>query len=128
MALEQPRYILSPCGTSLWTNGANEAERKLLTAHANTGKREDIPAEERALLEARIAIVRGVMLAAQDTQEARKALAARKSAELNGILKLCGETLTAGQDYHLLLCTDTWQGEQSALLIADWLKQRHVAV
>ncbi len=122
MTMKSPRFILSPCGTSLWTNGASDAERKLLIAYANTTTPEEIPATDRGLLEARLAVVRALMLGAKETE------AAKKSAELNGIIKLYGGTVEAGQDYHLLLCTDTWLGEQSALLAAEWLRQRQVTV
>ena len=127
--MNQPRYILSPCGTSLWTNGADEVERKLLTTHANVGKPEEVPEADRVLLQARMDAARAGMLTTDGLSvEEQNKIAARKSAELNGILKLCGGTPAAGQDYHLLLCTDTWLGEQSALLVADWLRMRHVSV
>lgn len=76
---QTPRLILSPCGTSLLTNGSTDEERRLLNRHSNTRTAEEMK-EDRAAVEARVSVVRRPM----DTAEAQQAR--RASAELNGIL------------------------------------------
>lgn len=53
-------------------------------------------------------------------------LAIKISAELNGIIHLYKGQIIKNADYHLLLCTDTWLGEQTAGLIAQWLSKQGI--
>ena len=52
------------------------------------------------------------------------------SAELNGLIEIYAGDLTAAspRDYHCLLCTDTWLGNETARLIAKWLRGRGLNV
>jgi putative CRISPR-associated protein (TIGR02619 family) len=110
-----PRLILSPCGTSLLTNGSTEDERRLLSRHSNTKSLDEMGAD-RAAVEKRVAAVRARVCAA-NAEDARLA-----SAELNGILMLRDEQPEAPRDYHILLCTDTWLGEQTGSIVKEWLR------
>ncbi|MCP5494971.1 MAG: putative CRISPR-associated protein [Leptospiraceae bacterium] len=114
------KLILSPCGTSLLTNGSNEIERKLVNKHANANEIHD--ANDKKLLEERIRTVREKLLSCS-FEEAKKL-----SAELNGIISLYNGLIPkeASQDYYILLCTDTWLGEQTALLVESWLKKQNL--
>lgn len=113
---QQPRLILSPCGTSLLTNGSTDEERRLLNRHANARKPDEM-GEDRARVEERIAAVRDRMEKA-DRNEARRA-----SAELNGILSLYDEEPACKRDHHILLGTDTWLGEQTGQIVEAWLRR-----
>ena len=122
---EQPLFTLSTCGTSVWTNrknGMTEAERDLVTKHTNAASAAAVPPEDREILRAALAQVR---TAAQNFGPTE---AGRLSAELKGILALYGGDLRGGADQHLLLCTDTWLGRESAELVGDWLRGRGVTV
>ena len=57
-----PRLILSPCGTSLLTNGSSNDERRLLNRHSNT-RSLDVMGTDRAAVEKRVATVRARMSA-----------------------------------------------------------------
>lgn len=119
--MREPWYVLSPCGTSLWNNGATTKEEgHLVRKYANASRREDVPEQDCAVLDALLAKVQTELLSGGEEA------AAKLSAELNGLLKLYGGKIASGQDYHLLLCTDTWLGEASGQLVAEWLKQRGI--
>ena len=49
--MRQALFVLSPCGTSLWTNEADAEERKLISRYANARRRDDIPLEPLAVLD-----------------------------------------------------------------------------
>ncbi len=124
------KYILSPCGTSLLTNKANTDERSLVFKYANEKRKEDIPKKDRIKLEKLINNVSNSLQKANN-QEAR-----RMSAELNGIIqiyngkiknKVKNETKT-NHDFHLLLSTDTWLGEETAKLVKSWLEHHNLTV
>jgi len=107
--------IVSTCGTSLLTNGADAELRPVLTRTANA-RLEDLTRQEREQLDAR--------LRQQRERLRHEPLAAvrRLSAELNGVLGLCHDQLDrARQDQHILLHTDTWQGGAVAELIREWM-------
>lgn len=114
------KFVLSPCGTSLLTNASNSDERRLVTKYANAKNIED--AIDKDALEKRINTVKNNLLNAS-IDDAKK-----MSAELNGIISLySGHILpSSSQDYHVLLCTDTWLGEQTANLVESWLKKYHL--
>lgn len=115
------RLVVTSCGTSLLTNGADPDIRRLLSDRANASER-DLAAAEREQIEARIEAVRQALLEVEVT-------AARKmSAELNGLLGLYDGTLQpqACRDMQYLLCTDTYLGRRSADLVAEWLRLRDV--
>ena len=43
-------FMLSPCGTSVLTNLANDQERKLVFKYANAKEQHEIPSENQAVL------------------------------------------------------------------------------
>ncbi len=112
------QYILSPCGTSLLTNEADKDERSLVFKYANKKHKEDIPDEDRAKLESLISKVSAPL------QNAGNRKAMKMSAELNGIIQIYSGRIETSNDFHLLLSTDTWLGEETAKLVKSWL-QRH---
>ena len=113
-----PNFILSPCGTSLLTGGANNEQRKLLTDYANCKDLHDITPEHREILEKRV----------QEVENKLMDLTAKEvvkySAELNALVRFYKGKFLSG-DYHFLLCTDTWLGEQTAKMISHWLKKQN---
>ena len=112
------RFILSPCGTSLLTNQVDKSEKKLVFKYANEKCKKDIPAQDRARLEALMTKAQTALL-----QVSNYEMAARMSAELNGIIQVYGGKIDSKGDFHLLLSTDTWLGEQAARMVCKWLKQ-----
>lgn len=120
--MKNKKYILSSCGTSLLTNGADPAGRKLIYSHANAVKKEDVPLEDLTQIEAIIEEVR------QRLTEANTAEAAGLSAEINGISKILEISAHSRGDFHQLLSTDTWLGETTAGLVRDWLENRYEGI
>lgn len=108
-------YMLSPCGTSVLTNLANDQERKLVFKYANAKQLNEIPSEDQAVLMGLIEKA-NYKIPQADLIEAMK-----MSAELNGIITYYQRDLKPNGDYHLLLCTDTWLGQQTAELVKLWL-------
>ncbi len=116
--MQKKRFILSPCGTSLLTNGWGHKERSLVFKNANRKRREDVCSEERTVLEDRIQSLK-IALERATPQEVSK-----MSAELNGIVSFYdGDISLPRNDYHLLLATDTWLGEETARLVERWLNK-----
>jgi putative CRISPR-associated protein (TIGR02619 family) len=121
--MQKKLFVLSPCGTSLLTNRAeNVGERKLIGKHANTKGFKEISQTDGQVLKAIVARARECLLQA-DISSVVKA-----SAELNGIVNLYNGQIGDARDYHLLLCTDTWLGEQTAGLISEWLRNKGITV
>jgi len=113
-----PHFIVSTCGLSLLTNH-NPAYRKLVTDHANAKNPEDIAELEQSTLRDLRDLIdeveKWIPTASIDD-------IAKHSAELNLITKFySNQEKFPSQDYHLLLCTDTWLGEETAKLIQKWL-------
>jgi putative CRISPR-associated protein (TIGR02619 family) len=109
-------YLLSPCGTSLLTNHAGE-NRALINKHSNAKHRENVPPEDQKTIDAILLYAKSAL------DQANQQEAARLSAELNGLTSYYGHAV--GQhlrDHHLLLCTDTWLGEETANLVRDKLE------
>jgi len=50
------------------------------------------------------------------------------SAELNGIIKIYGGKIEGKRDFHYLLCTDTWLGENTARLVKNFLERNGLTV
>ena len=116
-----PNLIVSTCGTSLLTNGADEDMRQLLVTHANA-KQHDIDKSVRDQIDAWVERRRKHLLEADDQE------AARLSAELNGLLAYYGAAGGAvsanGQDQHWLMVTDTHLGQKAFECIGGWLEGR----
>lgn len=115
-----PLFILSPCGTSLLTNHAANGERRLIGKYANAKTKQEIDFADLEILQTLIQTVKENLTLSDIT------LAAKLSAELNGIIKLCEGQFHNPQDHHLLLCTDTWLGESTAQCVAAWLNAHGV--
>lgn len=117
-----PRLVFSPCGTSLLTNGSSEDERRLLNRHSNSRSLEEM-GDDRSTVEARVQRVR------ESTSAMNSNAARRAAAELNGILTLSDEEPKDCRYHHVLLCTDTWLGEQTGRIVEDWLRSHgHTSV
>jgi len=112
-------FILSPCGTSLLTNQADQEERKVVFKYANVKEYEEIPRDDRAVIDGLIARVQEVV------QQAGIKEAVRLSAELNGIINFYDGELPRTNDYHLLLSTDTYLGSVTANIVKQWLESRN---
>lgn len=111
-------FILSPCGTSFLTNYTKDGEtRKLIYKYANAKRPSDVARKDRAALESIIAELEPIV------EQAGYAQAAAMSAELNSIIKFYGGVLPKSCDFHQLVSTDTWLGEQTARLVEKWIKK-----
>ncbi len=116
--MQQPKqnFILSPCGTSLLTHRASEEERQLINKFSNAKSKEDTASNAEKLQQ--ILERQRQKLSIADPNHVW-----RLSAELNAIVKLYGGNLYNGaRDYHVLLCTDTWLGEQAAEAVGEWMR------
>jgi putative CRISPR-associated protein (TIGR02619 family) len=115
--------IVSTCGTSLLTNGADAETRRLITACANHSESQLEPGEREAL-DAWLANRREAIA------EADAAAVRRLSAELNGLLAWYGDEWPhrSHQEVHFLLHTDTYLGAHAAGLVATWMERQGLGV
>lgn len=114
--------MLTSCGTSVLTNRAETALRSLAITHANAKADMDVPDPDREILSRWLLQVRAEFPAVSLDE------AGERSAELNTIrLFYQGRIGKAGNDHHVLLCTDTWLGRCSAEIIRDWLLGRGIS-
>ncbi len=120
--MKQMKFILSPVGTSLLTNNSSKEERDLLNKISNIKNEADIPPNKLEVLRKRITDVETSL------KNADLRTAARMSAEINGILKIYDGQINGKQDFHCLLCTDTWIGEKTASLVESFLKSNGLTV
>ena len=120
--IDMMQYILSPCGTGLLTNEADKDDRSLVFKHANKKRKNYIPEKDRAKLERRISKVSALL------QDADNPKTMKMSAELNGIIQIYSGRIATNNDFHLLLSTDTWLGEETAKLVANWLRTHNLTV
>ena len=116
-----PNFILSPCGTSLLTNGASADERSRLSQYANALENQ-IPAAEKAVLSKRIETVRERLLRSSPQE------VVTLSAELNAIVRYYGYRIDHKRDFHVLLTTDTWLGRTTGELVKSWLQQYGMSI
>ncbi len=112
----KPVMMLSSCETSLFTNGASDAQRTVLNRTANTTVK-SLTSEEKRLLDTLIAERKRALLGNSDLQTA-----ARMSAEIAGILAYYGGSLSSGRDMHFLVYSDTYQGKAAAEIVEKWLR------
>ena len=115
-----PNLIVSTCGTSLLTNGADGDMRRLLIAHANA-KEQDIDDADRCEIDSWVAERRELL------REATADTAARLSAELNGLLAYQNAVVAipdAPPNRYYLVVTDTYLGKAASECIDDWLHSR----
>ncbi|MEN9226896.1 MAG: hypothetical protein Q6M54_15635 [Thermostichus sp. DRC_bins_24] len=116
------KFLLSPCGTSTLTNLATPKERKLISQYANVNSpREVLDSSDLSHLEGLINQAKGELSTA-DLQRARDL-----SAELKCLIHYC-EFQFDPADQHVLLCTDTWLGEETGKLIQIWLQNQGASV
>lgn len=117
-----PNYIVSTCGTSLLTNSAANESRKKLNELANELAK-DLSPEDKQFIENEAEKVREQLQRCVNFSDLQK-----KSAEINTLLKLYGNQLNAGQnDRHLLLHTDTYEGQITAEILRDWLQSQGIS-
>lgn len=115
-----PHLILSPCGTSIFTNRAQPEMRELLNKHANAINPADIPAADLDSLKNYIQMAVRDLQGQTSLQELTK-----QSAELAALIAFYGGQLGsgAGKDQHILLATDTWLSEQAAQAVEQVLQK-----
>lgn len=124
-------FVVSSCGTSLLTHGASPEEQALLRKTANLREVEYDDADREAIRR-RIETVRERLLGkgtfsagkrgADDPEVADVVTARRLSAELNGLAGFYeGNFSGRARDHHVLLHSDTFQGEAAAAMVRDWL-------
>lgn len=111
-----PNFILSTCGTSLFTNGISNELRSEFFQYTNQKTWEDIP-QNIALRLQRHAEQQETNLLASEAAGVR-----RMSAELNSLLAWYDKNPANAQDVHLLLVTDTVLGTATAEIIQKWLQ------
>lgn len=116
--MSRPNVILSTCGTSLFTNGRSNEERGLVNKYSNVKKREELAPEIRRQLEGLIDDVR------QKVESANLHDITRMSAELNALVRFYQYRPFPKQDAHVLLCTDTWLGEEAARIVEQYLRRQ----
>lgn len=116
-----PNVIVSTCGTSILTNGADEPLRKLLNKHANLRNAHE------CLLEDRTAIENHIRQRKADALNADELTLARLSAEMNALLKFY-DGQAANQDMHFLIHTDTWLGRETGYILRQVLEKRGFGV
>jgi putative CRISPR-associated protein (TIGR02619 family) len=109
-------FILSTCGTSLLTNEAGKDEKFLVYNYANARSPEEVPEFDRNRLQSLIDNIDQKMC------DAGLQTAAKMSAEINGIVQFYNGQFPNSPDYHYLLSTDTWLGEETAHLVEKWLR------
>lgn len=118
----EPWLMVSTVGTSLLTNyAAGRAPEVLpvLRRTANLRRRESDDSSVAMIDSLSAAVERALKAPGPDA-------AKRLSAELNGIVMYYGDRLhnpkRLARDQHILLVTDTYQGEVCAALVHDWLQ------
>jgi len=111
-----PTVILSPCGTSTLTNGTTTDVRDLLIQTADSQAADLIPKQHQVNS-------RHLQTREQHLLNADPVIATQLSAELNGILSYEQGQAPAESDVHILLASDTFQGQATARLIQTWLQR-----
>ncbi len=110
----KPRVLISTVGTSLLTNETCPELRNILIQTANW-RESEYDADRKQRVDRRIEEVKARL------QNASHSDIRKLSAELNGIL---GLNAIGPQCSHFLLATDTFQGEATAEMIAEWLRNQ----
>lgn len=117
------QIIISTCGTSLLTNGASSELKSMLRENANA-KENELTSDDKHSIDERLQEQRSFLLkySLTDIDEIR-----RSCAELNGLLGVLGEGgKRESADMHMLVHTDTYQGEHVASLLSEWCKKEGV--
>jgi putative CRISPR-associated protein (TIGR02619 family) len=123
--MKKLRVFVSPCGTSLLTNQVDSQLRQKLATTANY-KETDFTKEEKEEIWQHIQQRKQKILDLSDLSKVKEI-----SAELNGILTYYQDKIpkrTGRPDYHYLLISDTYQGEQVGEIIKSWLENQELMV
>jgi len=115
------KLLISPCGTSILTNGASSQEREILINNANA-KESEIAQEDKQVISARIDQIK------EEIKSFSLDDAKGKSAELNSLIQYYNNDLNRPQDHHILIKTDTYLGEKTAQMIEQYLQQNGMNV
>lgn len=110
-----PFTLVSTCGASMFTNGADEPTRRWLNGITN---KRALSASEQQQLDELVAL-RGQRLRDSDPMGRR-----RQSAELNGIAAVL-ERAAIGRAHHLVIHTETAIGQAAAALVIEHLPHGH---
>lgn len=119
-----PKVMVSTVGTSLLTNhvlGRGDPGLQALLRDTANAREKELTKEQKAAID-EIAKEVADRLAAASIPEMR-----RMSAELNGVFGYYGQEAFSGlppADPHILVATDTYQGQRTAELVRDCLKRR----
>ena len=116
------QITVSTCGTSFFTNGSSDDDKKFIRDNANKNKNE-YSTEELARIDELIGVKRAKLINASP-QEAQKL-----SAELNGFIAFYGNGAKldeARDNVHYLIHTDTYQGVKAAELIREWAEHHKI--
>lgn len=111
-----PNFILSTCGTSLFTNGISNELRSEFFQYANKKDWSEIPQD------AVLRLQQYAELQKQKLLQADLSLVKKLSAELNSLLSWQKDQRFDQQDMRVLLATDTVLGQTTATMIQEWLK------
>jgi len=116
-------YIVTLCGTSCITNGADQEMRRLCNQYSNADSPVSIPDEYRQQITEHLHSRRDSMLR-MEIGEAKRA-----SAEINALMHFYHDQPQRGKpDQHILLHTDTWLGQEAADTVKLWLQQLGLCV
>jgi len=110
-----PNFILSTCGTSLFTNGISNELRSEFAEYANEKDWSKIPYDIASRLKHHAEQQKQKLFTADLT------LVKKLSAELNSLLSWQSNRGSDSQDMHILLATDTALGQATAEIIQQWL-------
>jgi putative CRISPR-associated protein (TIGR02619 family) len=123
---ERPTVLVSPCGTSVLTNGLDDEQRKPINKLANC-REEDLPEKDRQALDEHIQNRHRTLIEGTPGREQVKKL----SAELNGILTYyegIPKHTGGAPDQHILIVSDTYLGNRVGEIIESWLHSNRYAV
>lgn len=118
-----PNLLVSTVGTSLLTNyvlGRRDSGLQIVLRDTANAQERELTKQQQSAIDG-IAEEVAERLVRASPEEIR-----RMSAELNGVFAYYGQeafsALPAG-DYHVLIATDTYQGQKTAFLVRDCLKR-----
>ena len=122
MSQHRHTLMISTCGTSLLTNEAEKSVIDVLRKSANC-RVQDLTCEQQQVIDDRVLVCRKGLL------ESDMVAVRPRSAELNGLLGYYDNRFQGrGQDQHFLVHTDTYQGDQVASILEEYLKSHKLKV
>jgi len=120
MIRTKPHFILTTCGTSLLTNGADDETREVIRRCANSTDSE-VAQADKALLD------RAVSARRDSLAKGNADNAARMSAELNGLMSFYDSPISQDakrRDVHYFVASDTYVGRLTRDLAMGWLRDQ----